>query len=59
VIETELNRVRIQVANRFVFSSKSPINRAHLYGYYYSQLQYLESAFIYPSSIQALSLEYI
>lgn len=48
MIETELNCVRIQVANRFVFSSESPSNRTHLYGDYYSQLQYLESALIYP-----------
>ncbi|MGP0128356.1 MAG: M16 family metallopeptidase [cyanobacterium endosymbiont of Rhopalodia musculus] len=57
VTETELNRVRIQVANRFVFSSESPSNRANLYGYFYSQLQDLESALTYPSRIQHLSLE--
>ncbi|YAI82612.1 MAG: M16 family metallopeptidase [cyanobacterium endosymbiont of Rhopalodia sterrenbergii] len=56
VMETELNRVRIQVANRFVFSGESPRNRANLYGYYYSQLKDLESALIYPSRIQSLSL---
>lgn len=57
VTETELNRVRIQVANRFVFSNESPSNRANLYGYYYSQLQDLEPALTYPSRIQSLSLE--
>ena len=57
VTETELNRVRIQVANRFVFSNESPSGRANLYGYYYSQLQDLEPALTYTSRIQSLSLE--
>jgi predicted Zn-dependent peptidase len=42
-----------------VFSSDSPNNRANLYGYYYSQLQDLESALTYLSCIQFPSLENI
>ena len=57
VTETELNRVKIQIASRFVFNSESPSNRANRYGYYYSQLQDLESALTYPNRIQLLSLE--
>ncbi|ACK64973.1 peptidase M16 domain protein [Rippkaea orientalis PCC 8801] len=57
VTETELNRVRTQVANRFIFGNERPSDRANLYGYYYSQLQDLEPALTYPSRIQSLSLE--
>lgn len=56
VTETELNRVRTQVANRFIFSNERPSDRANLYGYYYSQLQDLEPALTYPSRMQSLSL---
>lgn len=45
------------MTNRFVFSNESPSDRANLYGYYYSQLQDLEPALIYPSRIHSLSLE--
>jgi predicted Zn-dependent peptidase len=50
----EINRVRTQVANRFVFSNETPSDRANLYGYYYSQLGSLEPALNYPTQIQAL-----
>lgn len=55
VTETELNRIRTQVANRFIFSNERPSDRANLYGYYYSHLQTLEPALTYPQSIQALT----
>ncbi len=55
--ENDLNRIRTQVANRFIFANERPSDRANLYGYYYSQLQDLEPAFNYPKNIQSLSGE--
>lgn len=54
ITETELKRIRTQVANRFVFSNERPSDRANLYGYYYSGLGTLEPALNYPSYIQSL-----
>lgn len=39
ISEVEIDRIRTQVANRFVFANERPSDRANLYGYYYSQLQ--------------------
>ncbi|ACK72001.1 peptidase M16 domain protein [Gloeothece citriformis PCC 7424] len=55
--ETELARIRTQVANRFIFSNERPSDRANLYGYYYSQLQNLDPALSYPQKIQSLDRE--
>ena len=55
--ESELNRIRTQVANRFIFGNERASDRANLYGYYYSQLQTLEPAFHYPQEIQSLQSE--
>ena len=57
ITESELNRIRTQVANRFIFGNERPSDRANLYGYYYSQLQTLEPAFNYPQEIQSLQSE--
>ncbi len=57
VKESELNRVRTQVANRFIFSNERPSDRANLYGYYYSQLQDLTPALTYPSRMQSLTVK--
>jgi zinc protease len=57
VTEKELNRIRKQVANRFVFANEKPSDRANLYGYYYSQLQDLAPALNYPQIIQSLTTE--
>ncbi|MDY7012626.1 MAG: pitrilysin family protein [Cyanobacteriota bacterium] len=54
VAESDLERIRTQVANRFVFGNERPSNRANLYGYYNSQLGDLEPAFNYPASIRAV-----
>jgi predicted Zn-dependent peptidase len=56
ITETELARIRTQVANRFIFSNERPSDRANLYGYYYSQLRDLEPALNYPSYIQSLEV---
>ncbi len=57
ITETELARIRTQVANRFVFSNERPSDRANLYGYYQSQTGNLEVALNYPSKIQSLTIE--
>ncbi len=52
VAEKDINRIRTQVANRFVFANEKPSDRANLYGYYYSQLGELAPALNYPKHIQ-------
>lgn len=54
ITESDLARIRTQVANRFIFSNERPSDRANLYGYYYSQLQNLVPAFNYPQLIQGI-----
>ncbi|HEY9850537.1 MAG TPA: pitrilysin family protein [Leptolyngbyaceae cyanobacterium] len=54
VTETEISRVRTQVANRFVFANETPSDRAGMYGYYQSMLGDLAPALNYPARIQAL-----
>lgn len=57
VTEAELNRIRTQVASRFIFRNERPSDRANLYGYYFSHLGTLEPALSYCDHIQALSRE--
>lgn len=54
VNESEIARVRTQVANRFVFGNETPSDRAGLYGYYQSMMGDLAPALNYPALIQAL-----
>ena len=54
ILESEIARIRTQVANRFIFSNETPSERANLYGYYQSMLESLEPALNYPAKIQAL-----
>lgn len=53
----DIERIRTQVANRFIFANERPSDRANLYGYYYSQLQDLAPALSYPQRIQSISAE--
>ena len=53
----DIDRIRTQVANRFVFANERPSDRANLYGFYYSQLQNLVPALNYPQHIQSISSE--
>ncbi|MEL7406985.1 MAG: pitrilysin family protein [Cyanobacteria bacterium J06558_2] len=53
----DIQRIRTQVANRFIFANERPSDRANLYGYYYSQLQDLAPALEYPEHIQSISAE--
>jgi predicted Zn-dependent peptidase len=50
---SEIARVRIRVANKFIFGNESPSDRAGLYGYYQSLVGDLEPAFNYPAEIQS------
>lgn len=55
ITAAELRRVQTQVANRYVFGSESPSDRAGLYGYYQTLTGHLEHALDYPARIQALT----
>jgi len=59
VFARELERVKIQVANRFVFGNERPGDRTNLYGYYYALLGDLEPALNYPELIQNISIDSI
>lgn len=59
VTEAELNRIRTQVANRYIFGSETPSDRAGLYGYYQTLTGDLAHAFEYPDKIQALEADAI
>ena len=50
----EIARVCTQVANRFVFGSETPSDRAGLYGYYQTLLGDLTPVLTYPTCIQSL-----
>ncbi len=54
VSESEIARVRSQVANRFIFGNETPSDRANLYGYYQSRMGDLAPALNYPAHIHAL-----
>jgi zinc protease len=54
VAETDIARIRTQVANRFIFGNEKPSDRTSLYGYYHSQLGSLEPALTYANRIQSL-----
>lgn len=55
VTEAELERVRTQVANRYVFGSETPSDRAGLYGFYQTMTGDLSHALDYPSRIRQVS----
>lgn len=54
---SELQRIRTQVANRFVFGTETPSDRANLYGYHQAMLQDVNLALNYPTCIRSLELE--
>ncbi|WP_017305927.1 M16 family metallopeptidase [Spirulina subsalsa] len=51
----DLERIRTQAVNRFVFNNERPSDRTSLYGYYYCKLRNLEPALTYPQRIQAIT----
>ena len=54
VTDAEIARIRRQVANRYIFGTETPSDRADLYGYYHSVVGNLAPALNYPSQIQSL-----
>jgi zinc protease len=54
ITEPEIARVRRQVANRYIFGTETPSDRADLYGYYRSVVGNLAPALNYPHQIQSL-----
>ncbi len=57
VTADELRRVQTQVANRYVFGSETPSDRANLYGYYQAMTGDIRHALNYPESIRRVSAE--
>jgi zinc protease len=57
VAPAELQKVAIQVANRHIFGSETPSDRANLYGYYQTVIGNIPSAFDYPHAMRALTPE--
>ena len=53
----ELNRVKTQVANRYVFASETPSDRAGIYGYHQAIAGDVRHALNYPESIRQVSAE--
>lgn len=54
VSETELSRVRTQVANRYVFGNETSSDRASMYGYYHAMTGDIENALNYPTAIKTV-----
>lgn len=54
VADTDIERIRTQVANRFIFGNEKPSDRTGLYGYYQCQLGDLAPALNYPTRIQSI-----
>lgn len=59
ITAAEITRVRRQVANRYIFGTETPSDRADLYGYYRSVVGDLTPALNYPKQIQSLDAETI
>ncbi len=57
VLDSEIARIRTQVANRFVFGNETPSDRANLYGYFHSMMGNLQAALDYPKTIQTQEAE--
>ncbi|MDB9529197.1 pitrilysin family protein [Oscillatoria sp. CS-180] len=55
ITATELQRIQTQVANRYIFGSESPSDRAGLYGYYQTLTGQLNHALSYPEKVQRLT----
>ncbi|WP_295616289.1 pitrilysin family protein [Chamaesiphon sp. GL140_3_metabinner_50] len=54
ITEAEISRIRRQVANRYIFGTETPSDRADLYGYYQSIVGDITPALNYPQQIQSL-----
>ncbi|USR90752.1 insulinase family protein [Phormidium yuhuli AB48] len=57
VSEVEMERIRKRVANRFVFGSERPSDRANLYGYFQALVGDVDPALSYPEAVRSLTPE--
>lgn len=57
ITPAELHRVQTQVANRHVFASEKPSDRASLYGYYQAMVGDIRHALDYPNWIRRVTAE--
>jgi zinc protease len=57
ITDGEIARVRRQVANRYIFGTETPSDRADLYGYYRSVVGDLAPALDYPARVRAVDAD--
>ncbi|MEL6815954.1 MAG: pitrilysin family protein [Cyanobacteria bacterium J06598_3] len=57
ITAAELRRVQTQVANRYIFGSETPSDRAGLYGYYQAMTGDIRHALDYPEWIRKVTAE--
>ncbi|MEM9149695.1 MAG: pitrilysin family protein [Cyanobacteria bacterium P01_F01_bin.3] len=57
ITAAELRRVQTQVANRYIFGSETPSDRAGLYGYYQAMTGDIRHALDYPECIRNVTIE--
>ena len=57
ITAAELKRVQTQVANRYIFGSETPSDRAGLYGYYQAMTGDIRHALDYPECIRQVTAE--
>lgn len=57
ITAAELQRVQTQVANRHIFGSETPSDRAGLYGYYQAMTGDIRHALDYPEQIKQVTAE--
>ena len=55
ITPAELRRVQTQVANRYIFGSETPSDRAGLYGYYQAMTGDIRHALDYPAHIRQVT----
>lgn len=55
VSSEELDKIRTQVSNRFIFANESPRDRTGIYGYYDRVVGNLEAALNYPEQINSVT----
>ncbi len=57
VTNEELDKIRTQVSNRFIFANESPRDRTGIYGYYDRVVGNLEAALNYPEQINSVTAQ--
>ncbi|WP_019501658.1 M16 family metallopeptidase [Pseudanabaena sp. PCC 6802] len=57
VSSEELDKIRTQVSNRFIFANESPRDRTGIYGYYDRVVGNLEAALKYPEQVNSVTAQ--